>query len=230
MNSVAAQRARHQIEYIVIDGASSDGTIDLINTRRGEIEIFLSEPDGGIYDAMNKGLERATGQYIWFLNAGDSLKDELVVERLAEIAVRENYPDILYGETDLVDMAGNYLRPRRLRAPKSLTWKSFRDGMLVCHQSFVAKREISQPYDLQYRVSADIDWCIRCMKRAKRLVNTHLILTNYLEEGVSTIHRKRGLRERYRIQMLHYGAIPTAIRHLWFAVRFVYAKYVIRKL
>ena len=81
-------------------------------------------------------------------------------------------PAVLYGDTNIVDSDGNFLHPRRLSPPEDLTWKSFRQGMLVCHQAFYARIDfaIATPYDQQYRYSADVDWCIRVMKAAAKEV------------------------------------------------------------
>lgn len=212
------------IEYVIIDGSSSDGTIEIIKKYEDKIAYWVSEPDEGLYDAMNKGLQVVTGDYIWFLNAGDVLKNENTVSELANIAMQNNIPDILYGETDLMDLEGHILGERRLKAPEKLTWKSFRKGMLVSHQAFVAKRSITSDYDLQYRFSADFDWCIRCMKEANSIVNSHLRLVNYLYEGLTTSNRKASLKERYTIMCKYYGTFATTIRHIWFAVRFYWTK------
>lgn len=215
-----------EIEYIIIDGKSKDNTVALIKENEAYISDWISEPDKGLYDAMNKGLQRATGDYVWFLNAGDTLKEADIVEKVAQIATKEQFPDILYGETDLVSQNGEFIAQRRLKAPDHLTWKSFRMGMLVCHQSFVMKREIAPLYDLNYRFSADFDWCIRCMRMAGNIVNTRLRLTNYLYEGLTTRNRKASLKERYHIMVINYGKIPVMLLHLWFAVRFYWARIV----
>ena len=212
----------NDIEYIIIDGGSNDGTIDIINQFESKIKYWITEPDKGLYDAMNKGLRAASGDYVLFLNAGDVFKDENVVEEVARIA--EMAPDIIYGETDLTDEEGNVFAERRLKAPEHLTWKSFKMGMLVCHQAFIVKRSIAPEYDLQYRFSADFDWCIRCMKSAEAIVNSKIRMINYQYEGATTANRKASLKERYNIMCKYYGAIPTQIRHLWFAVRFYYSK------
>lgn len=213
------------IEYIIIDGNSSDRTKEIIKKYDDKIFYWFSEPDQGLYDAMNKGLKAATGDYVWFLNAGDTLKNESIVSELADIAVRNNMPDILYGETDLIDKEGHVLGGRRLKAPEQLTWKSFQMGMLVSHQAFIAKRNIAPKYDLQYRFSSDFDWCIKCMKQAKLIVNSKLVLVNYLYEGVTTSNRKASLKERYAIMCHYYGSFATVIRHIWFAIRFYWAKF-----
>ncbi|MDR0295271.1 MAG: glycosyltransferase [Prevotellaceae bacterium] len=240
IHSVMSQTALEHIEYIIIDGASTDKTLDIIRNSKLETRNFqlISEADSGLYDAMNKGLQRATGDYVWFLNAGDTLHDNNTVAHLLSLVVPNlspctlhpspftphSSPDILYGETDIVDNDGKFIARRRLKAPKKLNWKNFRMGMLVSHQSFVVKREIAPLYDLQYHYSADVDWCICCMKDARTIHNSHLILSNYLNEGMTTANRKASLKERFSIMVKYYGWWPTAIRHLWFFIRYNYNK------
>ena len=213
------------IEYIIIDGNSTDGTLDLIKKCQSSLTHWVSEPDKGLYDAMNKGLKLASGDYIWFINAGDTLYSETTVQEIVNTLGGGKLPDILYGETIIADSEGSSLGMRRLKAPENLSWKSFNMGMLVCHQSFLVKRTIAEPYDLQYRFTADYDWCIRCMKKADTIFNTHLILSRFLEAGLSAANRKEALKERYRIMCQNYGKLPTQIRHLWFALRFYVAKW-----
>lgn len=216
------------IEYIVIDGGSSDRTVEMINQASDCVDKWISEPDRGLYDAMNKGMERAAGHYVWFLNAGDTFQNENTVAEMQRIAEKNDRPDILYGETDLVDSQENYIAPRRLKTPSVLTWRDFRMGMLVCHQAFVVRRETAPFYDLSYRYSADFDWCIRCMQKAGGIVNSRLRLVNYLYEGLTTAHRKASLKERYRIMQKYYGKVPVFLWHVWFAVRFYWAKWIKR--
>lgn len=212
-------------EYILIDGGSGDGTVDIIQRYSSRIAYWISEPDKGLYDAMNKGLKRATGDYVWFMNAGDTLSGPDCLQNMVSSLPKGHVlPDILYGETMIVDENGRSLGLRRLKAPEILSWKSFKRGMLVCHQSFVVKRELAPLYDLQYRYSADFDWCIRCMKKAANLYNTHLVLSNFLTGGTSSIQRKASLKERYRIMCKYYGKVSTSIWHVWFAIRFYFSK------
>lgn len=213
------------IEYILIDGASKDKTVEIIKQYESGIASWISEPDKGLYDAMNKGLKRATGDYVWFLNAGDTLYTADTVQRIvASLKKKVSLPDVIYGETRIVDAEGRSLGMRRLKAPEKLTWKSFRMGMLVCHQSFIPKRAVAPLYDLQYRYSADFDWCIRCMKQARSFCNTHLTLSDFLDGGTSTTQRKASLRERYAIMCKYYGTFVTVLLHGWFVIRFYTAK------
>lgn len=224
IQSVIAQ-TYHHVEYIIVDGASKDRTLSIINRYRDRITTVVSEPDKGLYDAMNKGLRLATGDYVCFLNAGDSFHEDDTLQQMVH-TLREltELPDVLYGETALVDAEGHFVRMRRLQTPEHLTWHSFRQGMLVCHQAFFAKRTLAEPYDLRYRFSADFDWCIRIMKKSKVLHNTHLTLIDYLEEGMTTRNHKASLHERFRIMAKHYGWLSTVAHHAWFVVRAVIKK------
>ena len=214
----------HHVEYIVIDGGSTDGTLNIARKYRDRIATLVSEPDKGLYDAMNKGMRLATGDYLCFLNAGDSFHEDDTLQSIAHSLTGSALPDVIYGQTALVDSEGHFVRMRRLSAPEHLNWKSFRQGMLVCHQAFFAKRALAEPYDLRYRFSADFDWCIRVMKRAQTLHNTHLTLIDYLEEGMTTRNRRASLRERFRIMVKHYGWMSTVLHHAWFVVRAVIKK------
>lgn len=225
LDSVKAQ-SWQQIEHLIIDGASKDETISMAETYKAQCPyevVILSEPDKGLYDAMNKGLRLATGDYLVFLNAGDTLHAADTLETIVRSA--QPLPGVLYGDTAITDEQGNFLHLRRLRPPKKLTWKSFRQGMLVCHQAFYALTDIAKnlPYDPRYRYSADVDWCIRVMKEAQKrqlpLVNTQAILADYQEEGQTTIHHRDSLKERFDVMRRHYGLFTTVIMHVWFVFR-----------
>lgn len=225
LDSVKAQ-SWQQIEHLIIDGASKDETISMAETYKAQCPyevVILSEPDKGLYDAMNKGLRLATGDYLVFLNAGDTLHAADTLETIVRSA--QPLPGVLYGDTAITDEQGNFLHLRRLRPPKKLSWKSFRQGMLVCHQAFYALTDIAKnlPYDPRYRYSADVDWCIRVMKEAQKrqlpLVNTQAILADYQEEGQTTIHHRDSLKERFDVMRRHYGLFSTVIMHIWFVFR-----------
>ena len=212
------------LEYIVVDGGSTDGTLALIEKYREHITTVVSEPDHGLYDAMNKGIRLATGDYLCFLNAGDELHEDDTLLRMVHSINGTHLPDVLYGETAIVDSEGHFLRMRRLSAPEVLTWKSFQQGMLVCHQAFFPRRTLAEPYDLHYRFSADFDWCIRILKKAHTVHNTHLTLIDYLNEGMTTRNHKASLKERFHIMVKHYGWFSTVVRHLGFVLRLAYKK------
>ena len=243
-----------EIVHLIIDGASTDTTLQLVNAyiqqsnaaenghriqvtsvnayiqqsnaaENGHRIQVTSEPDNGIYDAMNKGLRSLDGDYVCFLNAGDFLPASDTVSRIVEKIDQSQLPAVLYGDTDIVDGEGRFLHHRRLAPPEHLTWKSFKQGMLVCHQAFYARTDfaIATPYDTQYRYSADVDWCIRVMKAADKeripLLNLRMVVANYTEEGQTTRHHRESLWERYHVMERHYGRVQTFLLHAWFAVR-----------
>ncbi len=210
------------IEYIIVDGQSTDGTVDIAKKYSGHIKHLISESDDGLYHAMNKGLALATGDYLCFLNAGDSFNGNDTLEKIVQgLQGRDKLPGIIYGETALVDKHGSYIGMRRHKAPEHLTWKSFRHGMMVCHQAFMPSREIAEPYDTAYRFSADFDWCIRLMKKTSDTHNTHTTIINYCNVGMTTRNHKASLAERFRIMRRHYGLPVTAAMHAWFVIRLV---------
>ena len=223
IQSVVFQTYRN-VEYIIVDGNSKDNTLEIVDKYRNRISQVISEPDKGLYDAMNKGIQLATGDYLCFLNAGDEFHDNETLQKIVHTLKGKELPDVIYGETAIVDEEGHFLHMRRLSAPQTLTWKSFKQGMLVCHQAFFAHRELAvqHPYDLKYRFSADFDWCIRIMKKTKCLHNTRLTIIDYLNEGMTTRNHKASLKERFRIMAKHYGWLSTILHHGWFVIRLFY--------
>lgn len=225
IQSIISQSYRN-VEYIIVDGKSKDNTLQIADTYKQWIDCLVSEADKGLYDAMNKGIRLATGDYLCFLNAGDKFHDNDTLQRMVDSLKDGELPDVLYGETAIVDENGNFQHMRRLSTPQQLDWKSFKQGMVVCHQAFFAKRELAvqEPYLLGYRLSADFDWCIRIMKRAQHLHNTQLTLIDYLNEGLTTQNHKASLKERFRIMVKHYGWSSTVLHHCWFVIRLFYKR------
>lgn len=234
LDSVASQTYQ-QLEHLIIDGVSTDATLQMVEAYRQQCHypvIVNSEPDSGIYDAMNKGLKRATGDYIIFMNAGDCFHTPDTLQRVVEQLDEKALPAVIYGDTDVVDEQGKYLGKRHLSAPEKLSWRSFRKGMLVCHQAFYARTDIAQaePYNIRYKLSGDVDWCIRVMKKAEEkglaLHNTHMVLVNYLKEGLSTRYHRASLKERFHVMSHHYGLFTTICWHCWFILRAIIRKIV----
>ncbi len=242
------------LQHVIIDGASTDDTLHMAEQYKARNDadeasrhavVITSEPDQGIYDAMNKGLKQASGDYVLFLNAGDCFPAadtlEQVVHRCRlEDLPSEELPAVLYGLTDITDAEGNVIGPRRFNAQlkrysvwdsqpsaqrSQLTWRSFRQGMLVCHQAFFARADLARvtPYDLRYRYSADVDWCIRLMREAEadglQIMAIGTTTALYRQDGQTTRHHRESLVERFHVMRRHYGLLTTIAMHLWFAVR-----------
>ncbi len=197
------------IEYILIDGLSTDGTLDIIKKYQDRI-ILLSEKDKGIYDAMNKGLLIATGDYVLFMNSGDEI---YAPDTVAKVFITADNADIYYGETEMINDNGESLGQRRHKTPESFTLKSFRYGMSISHQAIYIRRSLTEPFDRIYALSADIDWILNAVKKAKVIVNTHQYVAKYLVGGMSKKKHRQSLMERFDIMKKYYGLVPTVFNH-----------------
>lgn len=227
-------------ECLIIDGGSNDGTLDIMTTyaprfaEKGIDLRWISEPDHGLYDAMNKGMAMAKGHYIWFMNAGDRLAGNDTVQQVHQSIQTANnnrtalpadeLPDFIHGETLVVDQHYNKLGFRRLKAPKDLQWKHFKWGMLVCHQAMLIKQEMATPFNLHYKYSSDYDWAIRCLKTSKKTLKIDQVVCEFMDGGLTKKKMKASLKERYRIMVYHYGWLSTSLLHLWFVVRAAWFK------
>ncbi|MFY9307877.1 MAG: glycosyltransferase family 2 protein [Bacteroidia bacterium] len=205
------------IEYLIIDGASKDNTLSVIQPYSSKITRIISEKDKGIYDAMNKGLQLATGDYVLFINAGDELFSK---NTLTEVFSKNNNADAYYGNTAVTNEAGQQIGDRRLAPPEQLNWKSLKHGMCVSHQSFIAKRTLCSNYNLNYQISADFDWVINVLKKSKNVVNTHTYISKFLEGGASKQRQIQGLKERLKIMIQQYGFIPALWNHFYILLRY----------
>lgn len=221
INSVKIQTL-NDFEYIVVDGGSTDGSLEVIKRNEHRISKWVSEPDNGIYDAMNKGLEMATGEFVLFMNAGDTF---YAADTLKKIPFSE-YPeaDIFYGETVMIDSNGNMPGLRSKRLPHNLKWTDFRKGMVVCHQSILVRRNIAPKYNLEYKLSADVEWVLHCLKRSKQNVFTGTIIACFLEGGASKQRHAESLGERFEIMKKYFGLPATLYSHMVFLIQTVLVK------
>jgi glycosyltransferase involved in cell wall biosynthesis len=221
IKSVINQSYPH-LEYIIIDGASADGTQDILQKYQKNLSYWISEPDQGIYDAMNKGLKMSHGDYVTFLNCGDSFYDRDILFKV----FNQPEADVYYGETMLTDRKGidlgtrSQLSSRKL--PERLTYKSFLKGMVVSHQALIVRRAIAPLYDLRYRCSADINWCITVLKRSHLNIKTDGMIVRYLTQGFSMRNRKRCWIERFRIFVIHFGIWRAFLSHIFISARYFY--------
>lgn len=221
IQSVIKQTYPH-IEYLIIDGGSKDGTWKIVEQYQQHIYYSVSEPDKGIYDAMNKGLQQAKGEYVWFMNAGDELYDEHTLATIA--AQKAENADVFYGDALFVSQEGKALGLRSQvtphRLPNSLTWHDMGLGMVVCHQSFVVKKAIAPPYDeVAHPYSADVDWEIKCLKQARKVVKIDGPISRYLTGGFSRRNLQKSLTDRFDVLKNHFGFWGAIKNHGLIALR-----------
>lgn len=148
------------IEYIIIDGASTDGTMEIVNKYRNQIDVVVSEKDKGIYDAFNKGLGKATGQYIQFLNSDDFLNGNLIIEKIAQFIVENEYPIAVYGDIYFYNERSGYLR----KHGHAFTQIDLKRGHMPPHPAFFVSNkafELIGKFDEAYKIAGDFDFTFR---------------------------------------------------------------------
>lgn len=184
------------VEYNIIDGGSTDGTVDIIKKYADRLTYWVSEPDKGIYDAMNKGIAAATGDYINFMNAGDRFASTSVLSDVAK-SINSDRPEVVYGDVIIRDQRIEYL----LRA-KAIE-KIMPDRLPFCHQSaFVASDfHKKHPFDISYKCAADYNMFYQAYyKFTSRFKYVPVVVAIYDESsGFSKANMNTTHRERYRI-------------------------------
>ena len=221
--SVVNQIASKKWHWMVIDGGSTDGSKDYLETNSDLFDLWVSEPDKGIYDAMNKGLQQVKQGFVWFLNSGDRLHGTNALA--AVLGEMETHPqaDCFYSDTYFVDEAYrelgliSALKPQKF--PQELTFESFRYGMNICHQSFVVRRELAPFYKTEYRQAADIDWILEILKKRPVCVQVASVLSEFQTGGSSSQHARKAMKERYKILQSHFGLLPNLGAQAWIVLR-----------
>jgi glycosyltransferase involved in cell wall biosynthesis len=207
--SVLSKTPGYQFEYIVIDGGSTDGTVDIINKYSGRIDHFISEKDNGIYDAMNKGLELAKGVWINFMNSGDILID------LPDLS-KFNSNVLVYGSARLY-------KKKRLKVKKCLSFSDFSGGMAVCHQACFYKTEKLKKikYDISYKICGDQKATAEILKKGDAKY-VDLIVVDYDYTGISTRSSTKIFREKLRLNReIGFSIFPI----LWSTFRDILVKF-----
>lgn len=187
IESVLSQRYSN-IEYIVVDGFSKDGTLNVISEYEGRIARVISEPDKGIYDAMNKGIKAATGDYIGILNSDDVFAGENVIQEM--VAHLQSNPDAQASYADLVFVQRKQMDvvTRKYSSASFSPWK-VRFGFMIPHPTFYARRELFERYGnykLGYRVSADFELMARFFSKNVKMVRHAAVMVKMREGGIST--------------------------------------------
>ena len=169
------------IEYIVIDGASTDGTVSIIQKYQEKIAYWISEPDTGIYNAVNKALCHISGDIVGILNSDDWYEPETLATVVSEFM--ENDSDVVYGNINLVDRAGN----RKIVRPRGI--EQIHYGMVICHPAFFVRSNVYNDvgrFNEKYKIAADYDFVLRCVQSGIKMKYIDSVLTNFRKGGIST--------------------------------------------
>lgn len=186
-----ARQQYDKLEVVVVDGGSDDGTEQFLRSHPQLVSQWISEPDNGIFDAMNKGVARSTGEYVIFLNAADGFADDHVLQR---VFAHAPLADVIYGDVVKVDGAGN-------RTLKEAEAPHNSHRMFFCHQSALTRRQCltDYPYDTTYRMSADLKLYKQLFAAGKSFFHVPFAVASFDTGGVSNRHRGDGIRENIRI-------------------------------
>lgn len=184
------------VEYIVVDGASTDGSLEIIERYRDRIHQFVSEPDQGIYFAMNKGVEMATGDVVAILNSDDTYASNDVIEKVVS-RLSESKSDSLYGDLNYVDRGTSEVIVRKWISGEFVL-KSFLKGWMPPHPTFFVNREVYEKYGLfntTLRTSADYEFMLRVLFK-ERVTTAYLpeVLVNMKTGGQSNLSLKNRLK------------------------------------
>lgn len=202
LQSVRQQSCR-DFECVIIDGVSTDGTLDVVRSFSDLPVALWSEPDGGIYEAMNRGVAKAKGEIVFFLNADDALHDARVLERVAEAFAKGNDVDVVWGDVASVHEGGEITHKsnRRINA-ENLVYRN------LCHQTVFAKRTLFAEYggfDTRFTLCADFDWLLRTLRGGASYRYLPVPVAYYFVGGASYVDPARVHRERTEIQKNYLG-------------------------
>jgi len=216
-------QANNSIELIIIDGNSSDGTLDIIKRYDNKIAYWSSEPDQGIYDAMNKGVDHATGDWIIFLNAGDAFADAQVLSRL--MPELNDTVDVLYGRHEEV------FSERASRQPALGNVKDLWKGMVFCHQSMVVRTTIMKrsKFNIQNSISADFEFIASLHSQQQRFSSLDMVISRVLADGYSSLNNLAMIREQWLISKRFFGHTFTVDAYYSASLLSVYLKNIVKK-
>jgi glycosyltransferase involved in cell wall biosynthesis len=209
LESLRAQRDA-EYEWVLADGGSTDATMQIARSFDAAPASLVSEPDRGIYDAMNKAVARAQGDWVYFLNADDALAAPDV---LARVAARAGDADLVVGRVLVVGDGPDVLRGYDHLTPRRLLFDS------LCHQAVFARRNLFERFgvfDLQYRYAADYDWLLRVWRGGARVVFEDSVVARFRAGGAHAKAAKRTAEEYGLIRHHHAPAWALTLGGLWF--------------
>lgn len=187
-------------EYIIVDGGSTDGTVNIIKKYENCISRWISEPDDGIFDAMNKGIHMATGNVIAFLNSDDWYV-ESALSMVCEV-FEKNDCDCVCCDNYVIQQDGSQV----YYDASNLSQEDMYKRMIYFHSAIFAKKELfekSNNFDLTYRIAADYDWILRAIEKGARLFYLHKPIFTFCYGGVSSVNEIECAREAKEIAIRH---------------------------
>jgi glycosyltransferase involved in cell wall biosynthesis len=223
-------------EYCIIDGNSKDNTVSIIQKMEQKIQEgafegitadqfkWISEPDRGLYDAMNKGIDLSTGDFVWFVNAGDKVYNSDTLQKIYDLIEIEKDCDFIYGQSVMIDEQDHEIGERHKIAPKVLRLNHFLNGLVICHQSVIVKKSIASHYNLNYSIASDYDWVIRAFQNSECQGYIDQYLSKFMVAGVSSQKRQLAWKERFIIMKEHFGVFKTVAAHVYIVLKYPFTR------
>lgn len=193
--TIASQVSR-DYQWVVIDGGSTDGTRGIINQFLPLVDYWVSERDNGPYDAMNKGMDQAKGQYILFMNSGDQLAAPDTIARISNAVKHYNHPDLLYGDSLEMTVSGEHLF-KQARSHRTAWY-----GMFAHHQSILYRRKSvsSIRYRVEYPIGADYAFTLEALRQANGIARLSFAVSIFKHGGLSFEHARQGRIDQWNIR------------------------------
>ena len=222
-------------EYCIIDGNSKDNTVSIIQKMEQKIQEgafegitadqfkWISEPDRGLYDAMNKGIDLSTGDFVWFVNAGDKVYNSDTLQKIYDLIEIEKDCDFIYGQSVMIEQ-DHEIGERHKIAPKVLRLNHFLNGLVICHQSVIVKKSIASHYNLNYSIASDYDWVIRAFQNSECQGYIDQYLSKFMVAGVSSQKRQLAWKERFIIMKEHFGVFKTVAAHVYIVLKYPFTR------
>lgn len=208
------------VEYIIVDGGSTDKTLEIIKKYKNEIDILLTEPDKGLYDAMNKGINLATGRFVNFLNAGDTFSDVDVLSNVFTSSISDS--TLLYGDINAVKESGELIR---VNAVNLTSEKSIKKGMKVCHQAIFYHQDILNLYDDNLVLKAEWKHLVEIVRDDRfKPLKFDFPIVNYLVGGVGSKQLKLNQQEYRKVFLDLFGKWQYLVYSPFFAYMFIRRK------
>jgi len=211
-------------EHIIIDGASTDGTVEYIKSLDFNNIRYISEKDNGIYDAMNKGIKKANGKYLLFLNAGDKFASNDILDKISKtIEKLEIKPKVIYGGANVFEENGNFVTTLKALKFNKQNLNRFATRT-VCHQSIFVHKDSVVMYSSKYRLKGELNWYYDLVDKIeeKYIVKVDEIICDYYLGGTGDVHFGENYFERIKVTKEHNDLFSFIVTMPFFLIPLIF--------